>query len=135
MRYTCPIWGQNKGKIKKISELQDKAKRIINFKPKNYPVAELYKNSRILKLSDYIKLLNCMFVRDTLTATQIPAFKNYFKKLKKSIDTIRHTSEDTVEIPQPITETYGRYSIHFQAATTWNNMQNALPVDMLSNRL
>ena len=76
-----------------------------------------------------------MFVRDTLTATQIPAFKNYFKKLKKSIDTIRHTSEDTVEIPQPITETYGRYSIHFQAATKWNNMQNALPVDMLSNRL
>ena len=50
MIYTCQIWGQNKCKIKKISELQDKAKRIINFKQKNYPVAELYKNSRILKL-------------------------------------------------------------------------------------
>ena len=70
--------GENKGKKKKISELQDKAIGIINFLPKNYPVAELYKHSRILKLSDYIKLLNCMFVRDTLTATQIPAFKNYF---------------------------------------------------------
>ena len=84
MIYTCQIWGQNKCKIKKISELQDKAIRIINFKQKNYPVAELYKNSRILKLSDYIKLLNYMFVRDTLTATQIPAFKNYFKKAKES---------------------------------------------------
>ena len=71
MIYTCQIWGQNKCKIKKISELQDKAIRIINFKQKNYPVAELYKNSRILKLSDYIKLLNCMFV-------QMPAFKNFF---------------------------------------------------------
>ena len=50
MIYSCQIWGQNKGKIKKISELQDKAIRIINFKQKNYPVAELYKNSRILKL-------------------------------------------------------------------------------------
>ena len=60
------MWGQNKGKIKKISELQGKAIRIINFKSKNYPVAELYKISRILKLSDYIKLLNCIFVRDTL---------------------------------------------------------------------
>ena len=78
MIYTCQIWGQNKCKIKKISELQDKAIRIINFKQKNYPAAELHKNSRILKLSDYIKLLNCIFVRDTLTATQIPAFKNYF---------------------------------------------------------
>ena len=91
MIYTCQIWGQNKCKIKKISELQDKAIRIINFKQKNYPVAELYKNSRILKLSDYIKLLNCMFVRDILTATQILALNNYFKKAKKAKDTIPDT--------------------------------------------
>ena len=78
MLYTCQIWGQNKGKIKKISELQDKAIRIINFKLKNYPVAELYKNSRILKHSYYMKLLNWMFVRDILIATKIPAFKNDF---------------------------------------------------------
>ena len=64
----------------KISELQDKAVRIINFKPKSYPVAELQKNTKILKLSEYIKFLNCLFVRDTLTTTQILAFKNYFKK-------------------------------------------------------
>ena len=84
MIYTCQILGQNKGKIKKISELQDKGIRIINFKPRNYPVAELHKNSRILKLSDYIKLLNCMFVRDTLTDTQISAFKNSFKKKQRN---------------------------------------------------
>ena len=75
-----------------------------------------------------------MFVRDTLTATQIPAFKNYFKKAKESHrHNTRHTSKDTVEIPQPTTETYGRYSICFQAGTTWNNMQNALPVNILSS--
>ena len=75
-----------------------------------------------------------MFVRDTLTATQIPPFKNYFKKAKESHrHNTRHTSKDTVEIPQPTTETYGRYSIRFQAATTWNNMQNALPINMLSS--
>ena len=44
-----------------------------------------------------------------------------------------HTSKDTVEIPQPISELFGKYSIRFQAATTWNNMQIALPVDMLSS--
>ena len=38
-----------------------------------------------------------------------------------------------VEIPQPTTETYGRYSIRFQAVTTWNDMQNALPINMLSS--
>ena len=92
MIYTCQVWGQNKGKIKKISELQDKAIRIINFKPKTSPVAELYKNSRILKISNYIKLLNCMFVRDMLTDTQIPAFKHNFKKTREiHTHNTRHT--------------------------------------------
>ena len=73
-----------------------------------------------------------MFVRDTLTATHIPAFKNYFEKAKESHRHNTCTLKDTVEILQPTTETYGRYSIRFQAATTWNNMQNALPINMLS---
>ena len=62
-----------KRKIKKISELQDKALRIINFKPINHPMLELYKN-KILKLQDYIKLLNCMFVKDLLAGNHIPVF-------------------------------------------------------------
>ena len=64
MIYTCQVWGQNEAKIEHISELQDKALRIINFKPKSYPVSELYKSNEILKLTDYIKLLNCMFVKN-----------------------------------------------------------------------
>ena len=72
MVYTCQFWGQNEAKIKQISELQDKALRIINFKPKNYPVSELYQSNEILKLTNYIKLLNCIFVKNTLSANQIP---------------------------------------------------------------
>ena len=34
MIYACQVWGQNEAKIKQISELQVKALRIINFKPK-----------------------------------------------------------------------------------------------------
>ena len=30
-----------------------------------------------------------------------------------------------------MTEGYGRYSARLQAATTWNNLQNILPIDML----
>ena len=82
-------------KIKQISELQDKALRIINFKPKNYPVSELYKSNEILKFTDYIKLLNCMFVKDTLFANQIPIFNNFFKKPMKSTGTIPDTLLET----------------------------------------
>ena len=67
MIYTCQVWGQNEAKIKQISELQDKTLRIINSKPKNHPLSKLYKSNEILKLTDYIKLLNCMFVKDTFS--------------------------------------------------------------------
>ena len=78
MIYTCQIWGQNEAKMKQISELQDKALGIINFKSKNHPVSELYKSNKILKLTDYIKLLNCMFLKDTLSDNQIPVCNNFF---------------------------------------------------------
>ena len=133
MIYTSQVWGQNEAKIKQISELQDKALRIINFMPKNHYVSELYKSNKILKLTDYIKLLNCMFVKDTLSANQIPIFNNFFKKTNEiHRHNTRHTSRNTVELPQPMTESYRRYSVRFQAATTWNNLQNIIRIDMLS---
>ena len=133
MIYNYQVREQNEAKIKQISELQDKALRIINFKPKNHPVPQLYKSNKILKLTDYIKLLNCMFVKDTLSANQIPIFNNFLKKPSEIHRyNPRHTSRNTVELPQPITERYVRYSVRFQAATTWNNLQNIIPIDMLS---
>ena len=133
MIYIFQVWGQDEVKIKQISELQDKALRIKNFKPKNHPVSELYKSNEISKLTDYIKLLNCMLVKDTLSANQMPIFNNFLKKPNEiHRHNTRHTSRNTAELPQPMTESYGRYSVHFQAATTWNNLQNIIPIDMLS---
>ena len=127
-----PSLGTKQSKIKQISELQDKALRIINFKPKSHPLSELYKSNEILKLTDYIKLLNCMFVKDTLSANQIPIFNNFFKKTNEiHRHNTRHTSRNTVELPQPMTESYGRYSVRSQAATTWNNLQNIVSINML----
>ena len=76
--YACQIWGQNQSILNKIQPLQDKALRIINFKPDNFDIAEPYKNDKILKISDYIKLLTCLFVRDILTGSSIPPFPNLF---------------------------------------------------------
>ena len=39
-----------------------------------------FKDDKILRISDYIKLLNCLFVRDVLTNPSIPLFQNYFIK-------------------------------------------------------
>ena len=72
-----------------------------------------------------------MFVKDTLSANQIPIFNNFFKKNNEiHRHKTRHTSRNTVELPKPMTENYGRYCVLFQAATTWNNFQNIIPIDM-----
>ena len=75
--YACQIRGRNINTLNKIQAPQDKTVQIINFRANNYVVGELYKNNKILRISDYIKLLNCLFVRDILTNFSIPPFQNY----------------------------------------------------------
>ena len=68
----------------KIQALQDKAAWIINFKANNYNIGELYKNHKILRISGYIKLLNCLFVGDVLNNLPITPFQNYIIKSENS---------------------------------------------------
>ena len=53
---------------------------MINFRANKYDVGELYKNDKILQISDYNKLLNCLFVRDVLANLLILPFQNLFVK-------------------------------------------------------
>ena len=70
--YACQIWGQSKSDhFRKLVELQDKtlriqgkALRIINFLPDKAPLRDIYKNSKILKLPDYIALQNTVLIKD-----------------------------------------------------------------------
>ena len=77
--YTCQIWGQKENTVKKLSEIQDKAIRIISFKDQNYPTNELCYYNKILKIADYIKLLNCLFVKSILSNNHLPIFENIVK--------------------------------------------------------
>ena len=130
--YTCQIWGQKESAIKKLSEIQDKAIRIINFKDKHYPANELYLDNKILKISDYIKLSNCLFIKDILSNNELPIFKDFFKKTTQSHSHLtRHAARNSVNLPQPQTDQYGKYSILYQTAATWNKLQDKLEIDML----
>ena len=69
--YACQVWGQDPLYLRRLCILQNKALRIINFKEYDYPTNDLYHESKILKIEDYIKLLNCFFVKDVLEKTSI----------------------------------------------------------------
>ena len=130
--YTCQIWGQKENTIKKLSEIQDIAIHIISFKDKNYPTNELYYNNKILKITDYIKLLNCLFVKSILSNNHLPIFENVFKKASKTHSySTRHATKNSVLLPQPQTDHYEQFPITYQAASTWNDLQNKLDIDML----
>ena len=117
--------GQNSNNLNKIQPLQDKAVRIINFKPDNHNVEELYKQDKILKVTDYIKLLNVLFVRDVLLNSSIPPFQNFFtKSVNVHQHNTRHAQQNSVTLSQRISVFYGIKSIQHQAATTWNQFQN-----------
>ena len=118
--YTCQIWDQHEDLINKISAIQDKAIRIINLKPKNYPAAKLYQWNKILKLRDYIRLIYSMYGKSVLEDSHLRIFTAIFKKANEmhNYHTTRLSLWNSVKITQPKTETYGRYSIKHQCATT-----------------
>ena len=63
LTYGCQIWGQSRNPLNnRIRSIQNKAIRIINFKTSMDSTKQLYIKSNILKINDYISLLNYMLV-------------------------------------------------------------------------
>ena len=87
-------------------------------------VGELYKNNKILRISDYIKLLNCLFVKRYTNRFDNPPFPNYFIKSENLHQyNNRHAQQNSVILAQWNTDFHGIKSIQHQAATTWNKLQ------------
>ena len=85
---------KERSNFKKIY-LQDKASSI-NFKPFNHPISKLYNIGEILRLSDYIKLLYCIFVKEVLTKNHISIFKDIFEKVNETHNHATKTTRNSV---------------------------------------
>ena len=82
MIYGCQVWGQgNESHIEKIFILQKRALRIINFNEFRAHTNPLYKDDKIVKLQDFIKLQNCLFIYDYLNASLPDCFEDYYFRL------------------------------------------------------
>ena len=80
-------------------------------------MSKTYKNDQILKISGYIRMLNCLFVRDALTKLTIPPFQNYFNKSEHlHHHSTRHAKQNSVILTQRSTDFYGINSIQHQSA-------------------
>ena len=91
--YASQIWGQSKSDhFRKLVELQDKALRIINFLPDRAPLRDIYKDSKILKLPDYIALQNTLLIRDFFNEELPKLLNEHFKKLNDQHQHVTHSS-------------------------------------------
>ena len=113
--------------------LQNKAIRIINFKQQDFPVNELYNASEILKIKNYILLINFLFGKDVLSNESLEAFSNYFAKSDDFHDHMtRHSSRHSVIMEHSNTLSYGSFTIRNKPVSSGNFLQSKLKVDVTS---
>ena len=64
--------------INEIEQIQEKAIRIMSFKPKNEPTNPLFRNLKIIKFRDILAYNNCIFVHDQLNENLPKSFNKFF---------------------------------------------------------
>ena len=134
--YACQILDQSFSTLTKIQPLQDKVLRVINFKANNSDIRDLYKNDQILKISDYIKMLNGLFVRDVLTRSTVPPFQNYFNKSENLHQhNTRHAKQNSVILTQRSTDFYGIKSIQHQSVLALSKLKKKPDRDLQQKSL
>ena len=129
LSYGSQIWGQMQNcHISRLIKLQNKAIRIINFAPFRSPVTHLYKDNRLLKLNDNIKLQNFLYVLGCLQDTVPNVLSKTFTlaKTKHNYNT-RGASCNQVVIPKARTQVFGIKSITYQSAQFWNYIVSLFP--------
>ena len=82
MTYGCLIWGCRNQVSDQILALQKKAVRIMGFAGYTTPSTVLFKDFKILKLPDIIKMNSIIFVHSVLNNMSPEYFRNYFEEIK-----------------------------------------------------
>ena len=119
--YGSQIWGQNNVVVKKLQIFQNKALRIIKFKPPRTSATPLFKAFGILKLADNVNLQNFLFAHGSLN-NQLPSSLCGQLYLVDSDHNLR--SKTFLQLKRPISKTviYGSKSIKSRSVDIWNHI-------------
>ena len=122
LTYGCQIWAQTRNiHTEKIFTIQNKAMRAMNFSKPQMPSEPLYRKFNILKLNDYVKLQNCLFVKSVIMKTAPICFHNYFKiTADHHAYNTRNSSYGCLYVTMSNTIKYGINSITFKCIYDWN---------------
>ena len=124
MTFSIQIWGQiDSIHVNRLSKLQDKAIRIINFANFWNSRNPLYFKSNILKLNDYIKLQNFLYVYDSLKGNLPSVLNDKYRYIHNIHDyNTRISLLKNVSLPKARTQIYGIMSVTYQSGSYWNEI-------------
>ena len=130
MTYGAPVWGQVQNKhIKRITKIQNKALRIINFADYNAPTTNLYFKSEIPKLSDHITTQNFLLAHDFINNNLPMPLMHLVQLLTDKHNIKTRTSEDLkLSLPKVKTDT-GLNSISYKISACWNTLVSTIFAD------
>lgn len=115
MKYGSQIWDQFlNSHIKRITNLQNKSIRIINFSHFRISANIYYKSTNILNLANIVKLNNFLFVHDPYH-NKLPATLTNIFSYTKGIHShnTRGSKQQHISLPKVNTQTYGINSIKY----------------------
>ena len=135
LQYGVQLGDQKNQEIKQITQkLQNRALKIINFKKFHRSIKHIYKNHKILKITDILKVQNCLFMyqvkQNNAFATSFPALHS---KHKHNYLT-RSATQNLLDVPLARTSKYGKESVKYQCIRDWDNFKKKFPqTNKLSN--
>ena len=103
VKYACEIWGQNQTNsyIKKLLHLQEKELRKIDFKLQTSTSDCIFKESKILRISDFVNYKSTLFVRKSLRRENVVIFNDMFTPLNLNHNHNTHAAiNHLLDIPQ-----------------------------------
>ena len=134
--YACEIWGQNQNNLRftKLTKLQNKALKVINFQSSDSPTGPLYQENKVLKIADFINYKNALFIRNTLKRENPQVFHEMILMLNQNHSyNTRAATYHFLGIPQVKTTHFGQYSVQFQASETWTKLERTQNLNLLTS--
>ena len=115
LQYGVELWDQKNQEIKEIMQkLQNRALRKIDFKKFDHSIKHIYKDHKILKFTDILKVQNCLFMyqveQNNALATSFPALHSKHKYNNQTISATRNL----FDVLLAKTDKYGEESVKYQ---------------------
>ena len=124
LQYGLIVWGQTyKSYVELVFRLQKKAIRAISFQPRLSPSLPIFKDLKLLKLSDIFELRLLTFVFDSVNKTSPECFHNFFV-FNSSVHQYctRQASQRDLYLTRQNSLQYGLKSLRYLGAKLWNTL-------------